>query len=74
MNLKLLNKIIQKIFYYEVRVGIDKMIFTKSDIQRASRFIYLNKTCFNGLYRVNKNNQNNVPMGSYKTQIFVIMK
>ena len=54
-------------FFYEVRSWDRQNDFLqRSDIQRASRFIYLNKTCFNGLYRVNKNNQNNVPIGSYK--------
>ncbi|MFW3371764.1 DNA adenine methylase [Aliarcobacter butzleri] len=56
-----------KEFYYEIRAWDREDNFLKrSHIERASRFIYLNKTCFNGLYRVNKKNQNNVPMGNYK--------
>lgn len=50
-------------YYYEVR----KMVLGKATpLQRAARFIYLNKTCYNGLYRVNSKGQFNVPVGSYK--------
>ncbi len=52
-----------KEFFYKIRALNPKDL---SDLEIAVRFIYLNKTCFNGLYRVNSKGQFNVPMGSYK--------
>lgn len=51
-------------YFYEIR-GKDPLKLTPT--QRAARMIYLNKTCFNGLYRVNKSGGFNVPFGDYKS-------
>ena len=50
-------------YFYTIR-AVDTS--TLSKIERASRLIYLNKTCFNGLYRVNSKGKFNVPFGFYK--------
>jgi DNA adenine methylase len=41
------------------------------EIQRAARMIYLNKTCFNGLFRVNRKGQFNAPFGNYRNPNFI---
>ena len=47
-------------FYYSIRALDPNQL---SDVTRAARLIYMNKTCYNGLYRVNKKGEFNVPFG-----------
>ncbi len=57
----------RKYFYYTVRERFNATVLSdETATDKAAQFIFLNKTCFNGLYRVNKKGQFNVPMGAYK--------
>ena len=67
---------LRKEFYYDVRDKFNESLenfdydnFSEEHIIRASQMIFLNRTCFNGLYRVNKSGKFNVPIGKYKNPL-----
>lgn len=54
-------------FFYKIREEYNRSDFT---IKQAARFIYLNRTCFNGICRVNEHNKLNVPYGKKENPVF----
>lgn len=54
-------------YYYRIRALDPEGL---APVERASRFVYLNKTCYNGLYRVNRQGKFNVPFGRYRNPIY----
>ena len=54
----------KKEYYYQKRTQYNTRKSSQTD--HSALFIFLNRTCFNGLYRVNRKNEFNVPIGSYK--------
>ncbi|MCM1439090.1 MAG: DNA adenine methylase [Roseburia sp.] len=56
----------RKTYYYAVRDKFNTTVLRDDTaVEKAAYFIFLNKTCFNGLYRVNRKGRFNVPIGSY---------
>ncbi|PYS22486.1 MAG: hypothetical protein DMF72_13205 [Acidobacteria bacterium] len=62
--LRVHQRLHSKSYYYDVR-RLDRDNRQLTDVERAARTVYLNRTCYNGLFRVNSKGQFNVPMGSY---------
>jgi DNA adenine methylase len=54
-------------YYYELRAWDRQADYAqRNDVERATRTLFLNRTCYNGLYRVNRRGQFNVPFGRYR--------
>lgn len=61
-----------KILFYEKRLRYNELKINRNDaenLEKAALFIFLNKTCFNGLYRVNKKGEFNVPFNNAKNPL-----
>lgn len=61
-----LNQEARKKFYLDIRKNFNHEKINDGGVEVAAKLIFLNKTCFNGLYRVNSKDEFNVPFGDYK--------
>lgn len=67
-----LDNVGRKVYYYEKRKEFNDIIINgmgELNVKSAALFIFLNRTCFNGLYRANKKGMFNVPMGNQKNPL-----
>ena len=62
---------ITEAYYYQIR---REQIGDENKIREASKFIFLNKTCFRGVYRENSKGEFNVPFGNYKHPLICDME
>jgi DNA adenine methylase len=60
------KKHVREEYYYEIRTAWNEDRWHSDAVGHAAAFIYLNKTCFNGLWRVNRKGEFNTPRGDYK--------
>ena len=65
----ILNDKDRKEYYYKIRNEFNGI--QQDTIKKSAYFIFLNRTCFNGLYRVNKKGKFNVPCGKYKNPLIL---
>jgi len=68
----------RELFYYEVRNSFNRQLpefnfqeYSPGWVERAAQTIFLNRTCFNGLFRVNGKGEFNVPFGRYKNPVIL---
>ena len=67
-----MNEDDRKTMYYNKRTRFNSIEIESYNIESAALFIFLNKTCFNGLYRENKNGEFNTPYNRSKSPSFFV--